>query len=348
MKKSFLLLTVFAAVLQSCVKDIYLDPGEAPEVVVECVLTEEPVQELYLSYAKGVSQKEADPLPEAEVLLIDQSLDKTSFSFTNAGEGKWILDYSAIPGHSYRLEIKVPGRDLITAETKMPEDFEVKYGFYNTKGYIWSSDSRAEFIKVDNYGYSGGSYYYDIPDHCWIYFINDDGSIADNICTNYPGVDDFNLTGKVYIPEKGPKKKAWAYTEGDGWSQAIWEEGDSYLYPALEGWGLHDRFLRISSGKMFKGKESYSGSWEEIVYRFSKSYMISGSFKTQEGSGQLWFEVMSEEYDQYLAAAMRSVQFENSTDISKIYLRENILETNVNGGLGIFGAKIRHLSGWSR
>lgn len=99
---------------------------------------------------------------------------------------------------------------------------------------------------------------------------------------------------------------------------------------------------------MFKGKESYSGSWEEIVYRFSKSYMISGSFKTQEGSGQLWFEVMSEEYDQYLAAAMRSVQFENSTDISKIYLRENILETNVNGGLGIFGAKIRHLSGWSR
>ena len=100
-------------------------------------------------------------------------------------------------------------------------------------GYIWSSDSRAEFIKVDNYGYSGGSYYYDIPDHCLIYFINDDGSIADNICTNYPGVDDFNLTGKVYIPEKGPKKKAWAYTEGDGWSQAIWEEGGFLFISSL-------------------------------------------------------------------------------------------------------------------
>ena len=125
MKKRLVLLLALLMVLQSCVKDIYLDAGEKPKVVVECVLSEDPVQELYLSYTKGVSQKEADPLLEAEVCLIDLDQYQFSLDFTNVGEGKWILDYSAIPGHSYRLEIKVPGRDLITAETKMPEDFEV-------------------------------------------------------------------------------------------------------------------------------------------------------------------------------------------------------------------------------
>ena len=120
-KRNLILLASLLLANSSCVKDIYLDAGEKPKVVVECVLTEDPVQELYLSYTKGVSQKEAEPLLEAEARLIDLETDEYSDLFSYDGEGKWTLEYAAIPGHTYRLEVKFPNRDLIMAETNMPE-----------------------------------------------------------------------------------------------------------------------------------------------------------------------------------------------------------------------------------
>ena len=43
-----------------------MDAMEDPLIVVECVLTDEPVQTLHLTYTKGASQSEAPDLPEAE------------------------------------------------------------------------------------------------------------------------------------------------------------------------------------------------------------------------------------------------------------------------------------------
>ena len=34
----------------SCIKDVILDAGDEPQVVVDCILTDEPVQTLYLVY----------------------------------------------------------------------------------------------------------------------------------------------------------------------------------------------------------------------------------------------------------------------------------------------------------
>ena len=361
MKRLWFLIFAVCMVLSSCVKDIVLDAGEEPKVVVECVLTEDPVQELYLSYTKGVSQAAADPLLEAEARLVD--LDEYNFSvpFSPAGDGRWVLDYAALPGHRYRLEVKVPGHDLITAETKMPEVFWVKHTYYEVINCYLQIGAGSRLCKLDKYGYSGGSFYYNFPDRCWVHFINDDGSIAETICTNFPGVDDFNLTGDTYMSDSVERPAYFNGNRADK-PESYPEYADCYLYPVLIGEGLHNSFLRIPKGEsisweVFTTSSIWSVHYPDMrndisyydnVSRLSRTYNISGSFETEGTTGSLCFEVLSEEYDQYLAAAMRGAMLEDSTDISRIYLRENILDTNIQGGQGIFGAKKRQLLEWNK
>lgn len=106
--------------MTSCVRDTDLDSGEIPQVVVECILTNSSVQTLRLCYTKGAS-REREPLTEAEALLFDVSADANAGSFSFAGEDGWTLGYEPVAGHTYRLEVRVPGYDLITAEQTMPE-----------------------------------------------------------------------------------------------------------------------------------------------------------------------------------------------------------------------------------
>ena len=352
-KRILILLASILLARSSCVKDIYLDAGEKPKVVVECVLTEDPVQELYLSYTKGVSQKEAEPLLEAEARLIDLDRNNVSVTFDNAGEGRWTVNFSPYPGHKYRLEINIPGYDFITAETTMPSFVDVRQVYYNPLTfYARARSGGASIEEVDGYGYSGGSYYYNIPDHCWVYSINEDGSIAETICTNYPWVDNFNLTGGSYDSDTLRIKDSWG-PEG--------EERDATLYPVLIGEALHDRYLRITKGErspwvIVTGLWDDTYNYKESISRLSKAYQISGSFYTYQEQetgyfrmlGKLCFDVLSEEYDDYLVAAFKGAQLEESTDISKIFLRENTIQSNIHGGLGIFGAKKSQMLEWSK
>ena len=353
MKKRILIL--LASLLlgsSSCIKDIYLDSGEKPKVVVECVLTEGPLQELYLSYTKEVSQKEADPLLEADARLIDLVTGEYSDTFSYGGAGKWLLEYKAFYGHEYLLEINVPGYNLITAQTRMPAEFtssHISFGAFSS----WLSNSSTfpiEKYKTTKYGYSGGSFFYGFPDHCWIYFINDDGSIAETICTDYPGVDDFNLTGDTYVSDVRKKPVYLGWKETPEGLESVWgEEQDAFLYPSLIGQGLHDRFLRIPKGEEFQYPDTdYGLTIDERLSLISQYYVISGSFKTERLRGTLCIESLSEEYDLYMAAAMRAAKIIGSTDISKIYLKDNILDTNIKGGLGIFGAKVQRLYDWGK
>ena len=64
-RSSFAVLLALISLLTSCVKEVTLDAGEKPAVVVECVLKNSDVQELRLNFTKGASEDEADPLTEA-------------------------------------------------------------------------------------------------------------------------------------------------------------------------------------------------------------------------------------------------------------------------------------------
>ena len=90
-----------------------MDAKEKPQVSVVCVLTDDPVQELRLSFTKGAAVTEAPPLTEAEAVLTDMSDGREAGRFRRDNDGVWRLDFAAIPRHEYMLEVWVPGYEKI-------------------------------------------------------------------------------------------------------------------------------------------------------------------------------------------------------------------------------------------
>ena len=111
------------SVFSSCVREIVMDAKEKPQVVVSCIISDDPVQTLKLSFTKGASLSEAPPLTEAIATLYEvQELNQAEYinrkmgDFEPQGDGVWTLEYAARTGYKYRLEVQVPGYDLIYAE----------------------------------------------------------------------------------------------------------------------------------------------------------------------------------------------------------------------------------------
>lgn len=76
MRNSLCLLCLLAAILCGCVKDTTLDAGQERRVVVEFVLTEDSVQNLYLSLTGEPGEKEAPAVQKAGIRLIDITRSK--------------------------------------------------------------------------------------------------------------------------------------------------------------------------------------------------------------------------------------------------------------------------------
>ena len=125
--------------LTGCVRDVVLDAGERPKVVVECVLTDSSPQELWLSFTKGASLAEAPELTEASARLIDLTNNYPAGEFRHRNDGIWVLDYAAEPEHNYRLEVEVPGYELVWAEQTMPERVVVETKVEYLFPPLWSS-----------------------------------------------------------------------------------------------------------------------------------------------------------------------------------------------------------------
>ena len=115
------LILILLCTMTSCVRDVILDAEEKPTVVVECVLANSDTQELHLNFTKGASKAEAEPLTEAVATLIDLTAGKTVGDFEKASGDLWTLDYQPVSNHHYRLEVQVPGYDLIYAEDTLPQ-----------------------------------------------------------------------------------------------------------------------------------------------------------------------------------------------------------------------------------
>lgn len=114
MKRFFILIATLSLVcLTSCVRDVVLDAGENSQVVVECIMSNDTIQKLYLNFTKGSSRQEAEPLTEAIATLIDLTDEKPIGEFKKSTGNLWTLDYSPVSDHHYRIEVQVPGYDMI-------------------------------------------------------------------------------------------------------------------------------------------------------------------------------------------------------------------------------------------
>ena len=303
--------------LTGCVRDVVLDAGEKPRVVVECVLTESSPQELRLSFTKGASLAAAPELTEAAARLIDLTNNYPVGEFRRRDDGIWALDYAAVPRHSYRLEVEVPEYDLVWAEQTMPERIDVETKVEYLFPPLWSSS-----IAI---GWSVVAYRVlnaDTP--VWIsgtldYGSDKDARYVDRLCTDYPDVDAFNLTGDSYAPEIVYHVSDHAYTAN---------------YGSLYGRSLHRRFIRIPSVS--------SDQW----------FYVSGDFLVEYGQGdesgwprgrQVCFSSFSQDYDIYLKQALLAAG--NTSDLTSVFARDN-LYSNIHGGIGIFGAGVLTTENW--
>ena len=166
--------------------------------------------------------------------------------------------------------------------------------------------------------------------------------IADEIFTNLPVVDAFNITSEVYMPEL--HKHEVSYLPG--------VEVVKSLHADLKGVPKHKQYLLLE-------KESL----ENVLYqflrdsdpRFEYHFLVFGSFtgdwfyyKKKDyrdpapTEGYLVFESLSDNYLAFLRESIHFMQLKESSDIASIYLRDNVY-TNVTGGLGIFAASEKQI-----
>ena len=335
-KFTAVMLTALMLALSSCVRDVIMDAGERPQVVVECVLTNDETQELRLIFTKGASKAEAEPLTEAVATLIDLTEGKTVGEFVRSTGDLWTLDYSAVPDHGYRIEIQVPGYDLIHAEDTMP-DLDICAEWYSS---TFSSSNLYEYHSYDYVVYVLES----LPDHTYISAMNWNPSthrheVVEKICTDYPYVDNFNLIGEVYSPQ----------------IDTVYRYGHIYyesLYPDLIGNSLHRRYLRIPRQSELKKKWLIVSGDMTGDYHFDLEYtplMLKDNGKVFESDirkGYVTFMGVSESYDNYLQDALYFQYLQESSDMTSIYIQDNIY-TNIHGGLGIFGAMKEEKMQWS-
>ena len=354
-KFTAVMLTALMLALSSCVRDVIMDAEERPTVVVECILTNSDTQELHLNFTKGASKNVAEPLTEAAATLIDLTSGMTVGEFDKASGDLWTLDYSPVSNHRYRLEVQVPGYDLIYAEDTMPDSLYVY-------SYTWSENLLDNLWGPPAPSFSDNSFcggtlfsFGSLPKYTLIYGMNYNPQtgkheIADEIFTNLPVVDNFNITSGVYVPEIGK------------WEEDLYVSCDAVkaLYADLKGAPKHKQYLMLNKEELsdylfqFVDQEKDKYSSYSVIYDFMVFGSFTGDWYWRRSSqqqdfgnplpteGYLVFESLSDNYLAYIRDAIHIMQLKESTDMSTIYLRDN-LYTNVVGGLGIFAASSKQI-----
>lgn len=309
----FIIVTLLPVFLCACVKDIIMDAGDNPQVVVECVLREEPTQTLFLAYTKGASRAAAPDLPEAEAVLTDLTTGLSVGHFERISDGTWQLAYAAIPTHRYRLDVAVPGQSPIWAEQTMPDMPPVEI---------------VDITREESYDYPGYEdafgILYSSSFSCavWAFGLNYNSITeelvpAEQLCTDYPYVDNFNLTGETYFHET---------------TTPMMNNMVLRVYSVLSGAvSIHRRFLR------FPKSNSSLQHYFDVEGLAGLRYYDDMWRPPLPTECVLFFAALSDEYDQYLCEALQDRQAQESADITSIYTQRN-LYTNIQGGLGIFGA----------
>ena len=347
----FTALLASALLLPSCVRDVVLDAGDKPAVVVECILKNSDVQELHLNFTKGASKSDHEPLTEAVATLYDLTVKRAVGQFVRQDGDLWTLDYTPVPYHDYRLEVEVPGHDLIYAEDTMPGKVEVCWGRktasslfteYNFTEYDNGDFSKYELEfyrtlkrrypdKTGTQCFLAGSFYYLVsaPHPFLIYGMNlnpvtEDYEFVEFLCTDHPSVQPYTLSSGTYVSpsirDDYPKVK---------------------LYPLLEGQPLYNRYMIFpenadKSERMFTISGSFKGMW----WNYYKS-----AYDDEYPRGYLVVVSMSSTYRRYLEDVIVTCQLKDSSDLTAVYVRDNIY-SNMEGGVGLFAGVYETKEEW--
>ena len=323
----------------SCMEDIDLDTGERiPNVY--CVLGEGPEQELELSYIAptgGTSQ----PVGEGtSAMLLEEGSPVGQFS--RVSETKWELDFSPQSGRTYRLEVKIPGEETLTAETTFPPVFSVRrvaVAVQPPEGVLVDATSASLY----------GGLELESPDNLllWCCFESqreNSSFIQYYLATDHPGAD---KRGETICPfdKTSPLYEFFFRDRYNDYS------GRVYSSEFSEGTAmLHEKAIRIVHPAGFSRPLDNK---RMRVFRLDENYLPAEEVKGTTGmfgigvvctdvKGFYSFKIfnsVSEEYDKYLSDYYYT--HPDSDDFTQAAYKRNYY-SNVQNGTGIFGASYTH------
>ena len=324
---------LLCGLMSSCLEDINLDTGERV-LNVYCVLKQESEQVLELSFIAPTGGESRPVGDGVKITLYDG--DTSVGLFTRTSETKWNLDYTPQGGHTYRLEVTVPGEETLTAETRYPSVGKLHY---------------VNAVSSDNNGYLEG-YELDCSEDLilWCYYENrrDGPVITGYIVSNHPGVDGRGETIYPWDWESPVFKKKF-----DNGTFMHSTSGNLPSYPNVLFGGpffLHEKVLRILHPAGFSRPVNnekvriylFRGSGEDrypVEDKSGKTGMFS--LGTMDASGSWVLNSVSTEYDKYMVDYYYVKH--QSYDFTDLVYRKNHYSNIVNGA-GIFGASYEYRS----
>lgn len=343
----FFVLFALSISVSSCLEDINLDTGERI-LNVYCVLRNGPEQELELSYIAPVGGTSRPVGEEVTVSLYDG--DTPVGQFTRTSETKWNLDFSPLGGHTYRLEVRVLGEDILTAETKYPSAGSLQ------RVLVQEVEKVKDFPTMLGEGpvFTGYGFELDSPEDqvLWCYFepvkpfiVPDLPAFADYITTDHPGVDG---RGETIYPFDGDSPIIQEYfEEGHLYNPTGSVLSQDYLGGPVF---LHEKVLRIVHPAGFNrplddGKLNvYQSNPDSPPFHVSPEVGTTGMFGIGGvNSFALYADLVicsvSAEYDVYLSDFYYGRQ--ESGDFTALVYKRNHF-SNVRNGTGIFGASFEY------
>lgn len=237
--------------LTSCVEEIKFDNVRKDRIVVNCLLSSDSVQYLYLTHNAQKGDMFFNEVENAVATLSSNGL--VVGTFQKFGYGKWSLDFTPEPETKYELNVSVNGFEDIYAETIFPKD--VKVFPDRSKG----SFSKRYFVqeRADN--------------PFWMFHLKQDidtlmlkpaisasDRLVEFIGTSHPDADNFNASDNLMFfdtGEPGDTREHLCYIR-------VLSENSSHLGFYLEGAFLqslvvfrsvseeYDKYLKTSLMKM--------------------------------------------------------------------------------------------------
>lgn len=329
---NLLLSLTLALLASSCLEEVNLDTGE-DIINVFCVLGHGPEQTLELSYI-ATAGRSARPVDDGTVVtLLEDGVEVGRFEKTSGTS--WTLDFTPKGGRLYRLEVDVPKKPLIYAETTYPPVSSLqRVGVYPT-GY----EGQPAILWLNYYhGSAGFKLAADVDQVLWCYFENrgDGRAISQYTVTDHPGVDPRGETIYPYDYSSPIVQNDFEMEEFNTSLTGIYSEA-FYGVPAF----LHSGPLRIKHPAGFSREIPEdmitvhgidSSDW--AAKKSSGMFGIAGVNRSYMQSDMVICSV-SDEYDRYLSDFYFSKASED--DFTSLVYKPNYY-SNVHEGVGLFAA----------
>ena len=280
-------------------------------------------QTLTLYYAKGKGEEDYIPITEASAYII---LGRDTIGVFEHVEGPtWTSSPEIKNLVTYKLLVRIPGKEDITARTTVPG----KFTCHNECGYFGVLEPFESFQPVRT------------GHHLWIVARKNKHRPDEGNDENYPYIltdnvyaDNFNLSGLKF------SDVSFEYAEDYDYFWDLTRERVK-LYPDIP---LHKGFVRIDLPPYYVDAKTEEEK-EEADYPFYEGFLLlcvpfeQGLDLGNNKRSHFDFYSLSDEYDTFLRNVYVK-EGELEYDMTSVYSMSNVY-TNIEGGLGIFGAIFR-------